>query len=479
MQKLEVAFAKSHIISIGEKLYSDSTQLIREIVNNSYDADATEVRIGMSGDGITIVDDGCGMNEAGLGTYFFIGSENKKENPTSPLHKRKVIGQMGIGKISAFAVTDSYTITTNKGEGEGISVTFDKKKWLGKPEDDKTLDFETFDTPEEESGTIVKMTNIKNPMSEPEVLTRLRQSVPIGAKNFKVYLNGKQVKKQSVEGLRFNVSTLTDYGLVEGVIVVSNSKLAPEDQGVECKVNGAMIERSFFGDARTGYESRIWGEVDMSFVPFTTDRNSFITDSKEYKVVRDVMKKGMRNVINLLKSKDTEKRTVEEARAFIKVRNLLKRGLKGCPHLCPERPVLVHPAVNGSTVMSVGTDLNKKPTGEPIIRTESEKTGRTVKKVRVSQTGGSSKILKKLKVDHGITMQLDDGDADGLPSYQEDGIVHINRNHRVYKYLSQDKAVREFYGLQLVLNEAILMSNPIDLKQYQGRCIELLTSCYV
>ena len=42
---LPVTVDKSHLITIGERLYTESIELIRELVNNAYDADATEVRV--------------------------------------------------------------------------------------------------------------------------------------------------------------------------------------------------------------------------------------------------------------------------------------------------------------------------------------------------------------------------------------------------------------------------------------------------
>ena len=40
---LPVTVDKSHLITIGERLYAESIELIRELVNNAYDADATLV----------------------------------------------------------------------------------------------------------------------------------------------------------------------------------------------------------------------------------------------------------------------------------------------------------------------------------------------------------------------------------------------------------------------------------------------------
>ena len=45
---LEVTVDKRHIISIGERLYAESAELLRELVNNAYDADATEVKVEIS-----------------------------------------------------------------------------------------------------------------------------------------------------------------------------------------------------------------------------------------------------------------------------------------------------------------------------------------------------------------------------------------------------------------------------------------------
>jgi len=49
---IEVTVDKSHIVTIGERLYGESIELIRELINNSYDADATEVKVTIKEDEI-------------------------------------------------------------------------------------------------------------------------------------------------------------------------------------------------------------------------------------------------------------------------------------------------------------------------------------------------------------------------------------------------------------------------------------------
>jgi len=39
--RIPVTVDKSHIIALGERLYGESIELVRELVNNAYDADAS------------------------------------------------------------------------------------------------------------------------------------------------------------------------------------------------------------------------------------------------------------------------------------------------------------------------------------------------------------------------------------------------------------------------------------------------------
>jgi hypothetical protein len=55
---LTITVDKSHIIIIGERLYEQSIELIRELVNNAYDADATRVDVTVTDKEITVADNG-------------------------------------------------------------------------------------------------------------------------------------------------------------------------------------------------------------------------------------------------------------------------------------------------------------------------------------------------------------------------------------------------------------------------------------
>jgi len=62
-QKIQITVDKSHLFTLGEKMYRESIEFIRELVSNAYDADAMEVFVMIGDDKITVEDNGSGMND--------------------------------------------------------------------------------------------------------------------------------------------------------------------------------------------------------------------------------------------------------------------------------------------------------------------------------------------------------------------------------------------------------------------------------
>ncbi len=99
---IPITFDKSHLTTIGTRLYAENLDLVRELVANAYDADATRVNIQLSEHELSVEDDGSGMDREGLTQYFTIGSDFKKTNPVSSVYKRHRIGEFRIGLSQAY-----------------------------------------------------------------------------------------------------------------------------------------------------------------------------------------------------------------------------------------------------------------------------------------------------------------------------------------------------------------------------------------
>jgi hypothetical protein len=86
---------------------------IRELVSNSYDADALSVKINYDKrfSFIEIIDDGNGMTRNEFEKYTTIAG-TKQDSPSSRKYKRKKVGQFGVGFLSIFPFCESLEITT-------------------------------------------------------------------------------------------------------------------------------------------------------------------------------------------------------------------------------------------------------------------------------------------------------------------------------------------------------------------------------
>lgn len=127
---LPIRVDKSHLVTIGERLYTESIELVRELVNNAYDADATEVHVTVTDEEVRVADNGLGMDLDGLREYFTIGTPDKRLHPRSPRFGRPRIGQFGIGKFATLSACERFTVYTQRG-GFAAEVVFDKGEWEG------------------------------------------------------------------------------------------------------------------------------------------------------------------------------------------------------------------------------------------------------------------------------------------------------------------------------------------------------------
>ena len=88
---------------LGQNLYSNTPAVLSEVIANSWDADASVVKItcDQEYDLITIVDNGNGMDLNDINDKFLCVGYRKRDNGEniSPKYGRRVMGRKGIGKL--------------------------------------------------------------------------------------------------------------------------------------------------------------------------------------------------------------------------------------------------------------------------------------------------------------------------------------------------------------------------------------------
>ena len=139
-----MTISRNTIDKLGVKLYDRVSDVIAEIISNSYDADAEHVRVlvpaGRSlatrrvdgkvvdqGLSITVEDDGHGMTPDEANDFYLkIGTDrraDKRRGPAaaeSPGRHRRVMGRKGIGKLAPFGVCKKIEVcSAGGGDGRG------------------------------------------------------------------------------------------------------------------------------------------------------------------------------------------------------------------------------------------------------------------------------------------------------------------------------------------------------------------------
>ncbi len=129
--KGEIVVASRIVDYLSSGLYESPAACLKELVNNSFDADATRVDLFIKPDAdrIIIEDNGCGMNRADFVKHFSKISESyKRDDSEYTTSGRPKIGKIGIGFIAANEICDVMEIVSTKaGDKEllEVSINFD------------------------------------------------------------------------------------------------------------------------------------------------------------------------------------------------------------------------------------------------------------------------------------------------------------------------------------------------------------------
>lgn len=109
---------------LSRSLYSDFPRAIRELVSNSYDADATVIRIkiDLKAKEVTIEDNGNGMSSEHFDKYLKIAGEPIEGGRLSPKFQRNKIGRFGVGFLASFPFCERLEVTSKR-EGSEVGFT--------------------------------------------------------------------------------------------------------------------------------------------------------------------------------------------------------------------------------------------------------------------------------------------------------------------------------------------------------------------
>lgn len=471
IKSIPVTVDKSHLITIGERMYAESIELIRELVSNAYDADATEVYITITDDKIVVEDNGTGMSEKGLRQYFNIGSPEKRIHKKSPRFGRLRIGEFGIGKFASLSACDKFEVQTKK-RNCLRTIVFDKKTW----QDTELWELPIYKesaNPLHPEGTKVTLYNLKKKFNLAEVERRVRERIPIRASKFAVFLNGKRITAFYIPGQHFPIKQKTLYGEIYGDIIVASNPRVVEKPGIECKVRGVTIKREMFG-LESLHEfglNRIVGEVHADFLLITSDRSNFIIDSPEYKIFYKIMQANLKKITNKLKKLYNEKENKKISKVLREVLDRVKLALLSNPDFCPRQVVISGRRLRDGDQQLQSISVSEKGIKEQKVKsTKSEKTEKTKEKIKPQG------VIRRFKIGNlGVTCSIEHLGEDGPECFTEGNIVFINRDHPLYRKYSKSNQLYITNLARLLTQEISMMKGAPSARSAFERQSKLLT----
>ncbi len=109
---MELKVHPSFFKEFATKTWISPYEIVRELIENAFDEDATDVLVTVLDNGNVVIEDNAGMNSNSMDKFLILGSPHKAEEILSPKLKRLRTGRYGTGRLSFLTSFDQMKIKT-------------------------------------------------------------------------------------------------------------------------------------------------------------------------------------------------------------------------------------------------------------------------------------------------------------------------------------------------------------------------------
>jgi hypothetical protein len=315
-------------VLLGEG-YRTTELALKELVDNSWDADADNVWITLpeplTNDPIIIKDDGCGMTDKEVSSeYLFIANDRRlRKGKLTQKYKRKAKGRKGIGKFSGLMSADIMSLTTVAREMETYFVV-SKEEIINVKKDLEQIPIVlSVNKPvTSASGTKLVLSGLNQNLNypNPDKVSQVLLNDYGREEGFNIFINGKKLGIDDLSGSNKTIdSEIPNVGKVRLNFTVSNTKKSLRSPGIVLRVDGKTIGKpSFFGldqaeDFPPKLLKKVYGEIEADGLSddVTADWGAIIGNSKAFEnlsawvmpIIRKEVGNIYKNEINLAKAR--------------------------------------------------------------------------------------------------------------------------------------------------------------------------------
>jgi len=109
---MELKVHPSFFREFATKTWISPYEIVRELIENAFDEDATNVLVTVLENGNVVIEDNAGMNSNSMDKFLILGSPHKAEETLSPKLKRLRTGRYGTGRLSFLTSFNQMKIKT-------------------------------------------------------------------------------------------------------------------------------------------------------------------------------------------------------------------------------------------------------------------------------------------------------------------------------------------------------------------------------
>lgn len=331
---VELKVHPSFFREFATKTWVSPNDIIKEMIENAFDEDATKVLITIVGDGAIVIEDDAGMDEDGMDKFLVLGSPHKKNDFISPRLKRTRTGRYGTGRLSFLTSFDSMKMRTKR-DGFRKSIVIDSTSLDDLYKGNSTLK-ELNEPLLVRNGTELTLSNSKVNIDPIKLIKEIRKLAILRYPLFEVYwkstnkfreweLAGAQmITPPDIQGHRIPVNI--ESPRIVGEIIIARRPLSEEERGIGIMIRNHIVTRTSFDlDSRL---SRITGLVRCdSLTSRFADKSALIEDD-EYQVFHSTMKQFVKDtVIPSLSEYEDVLITREESKIYKEIDKALGQAL--------------------------------------------------------------------------------------------------------------------------------------------------------
>jgi len=330
-------------IRLSKEMYETPESAVEELIQNSIDADATEIKIEINDNSIIFEDNGTGFDKERMYAFCEQATDYKQIHKIT-IKGRKMKGSKGIGRYAIFKLAGLYEVRTRTKKHPVNIGTFWRVDLTKYVVGDKLEIEPTVWSKDKINGTEFILTNLT--VDGKLLKKRIEKLIERIAMNWdleecSIYINGEKLQP---EDIKYESGSFREYDrTIIGNIYVKG-KIGLMTKGAN--INGITIKvkkrgvgsPSFFGIEKSPlylpFLSRIRGVLFIDTLDniINASRSGFIKTEKKYQIVSNFIKKEIEIILEkkLRQREKIEKTKIDKIlkEYFKSINNILKELFK-------------------------------------------------------------------------------------------------------------------------------------------------------